>query len=59
MAPADNPKLVCEVVLDRPLHGYYGGTVAAPVFHQVMSFALQTMGIAPTFTTPPKAKLTW
>jgi cell division protein FtsI (penicillin-binding protein 3) len=59
MAPADNPKLVCEVVLDRPLHGYYGGTVAAPVFHQVMSFALQTMGIAPTFTTRPKAKLTW
>lgn len=59
MAPADNPKLVCEVVLDRPVHGYYGGTVAAPVFHQVMSFALQTMGIAPTFTKPPKAKLTW
>jgi len=59
MAPADNPKLVCEVVLQRPVHGYYGGTVAAPVFHTVMSFALQTMGIAPTFTKPPKATLTW
>jgi cell division protein FtsI (penicillin-binding protein 3) len=59
MVPADNPKLVCEVVLDRPIRGYYGGAVAAPVFHNVMSFALQTMGIAPTFTTPPKATLTW
>jgi cell division protein FtsI (penicillin-binding protein 3) len=57
--PADKPKLVCEVVLDRPIHGYFGGLVAAPVFHTVMSFALQTMGIAPTFTTPPKATLTW
>lgn len=59
MAPADSPKLVVEVVLQKPVRGYYGGTVAAPVFHQVMSFALQTMGIAPTFTKPPKAKLTW
>ena len=59
MVPADHPKLVCEVVLDRPLHGYFGGLVAAPVFHTVMSFALQTMGIAPTFTKPPKATLTW
>jgi len=59
MVPADHPKLVCEVVLDRPLHGYFGGAVAAPVFHSVMSFALQTLGIAPTFTKPPKATLTW
>jgi cell division protein FtsI (penicillin-binding protein 3) len=59
MVPANDPKLVCEVVLDRPLHDYYGGAVAAPIFHNVMSFALQTMGIAPTFTKPPKATLTW
>ena len=30
MVPADNPQLVCEVVLDRPLHNHYGGAVAAP-----------------------------
>jgi cell division protein FtsI (penicillin-binding protein 3) len=59
MVPADNPQLVCEVVLDRPLHNYYGGAVAAPTFHDVMSFALRTMKIAPTFTKPPKAKLKW
>jgi cell division protein FtsI (penicillin-binding protein 3) len=59
MVPADHPKLVCEVVLDRPLRGYFGGAVAAPVFHTVMSFALQTMKIPPTFTRPPTARLTW
>jgi cell division protein FtsI (penicillin-binding protein 3) len=59
MVPADAPKLVCEVVLDRPLHNYFGGAVAAPIFHDVMSFALRTMKIAPTFTVPPKARLTW
>jgi cell division protein FtsI (penicillin-binding protein 3) len=59
MVPADNPKLVCEVVLDRPLHNYYGGAVAAPTFHNVMSFALRTMKIPPTFTKPPRAKLKW
>jgi cell division protein FtsI (penicillin-binding protein 3) len=59
MVPADAPKLVCEVVLDRPLHNYFGGAVAAPIFHDVMSFALRTMKIAPTFTKPPTARLTW
>jgi cell division protein FtsI (penicillin-binding protein 3) len=59
MVPADKPKLVCEVVLERPVRGYFGGLVAAPVFKTVMSFALRTLGIAPTFTKPAKAKLTW
>ncbi|HTW20730.1 MAG TPA: penicillin-binding protein 2 [Mycobacteriales bacterium] len=59
MVPADKPQLVCEVVLDRPLHNHYGGAVAAPIFHDVMSFALRTLKIAPTFTKPPRAKLTW
>jgi cell division protein FtsI (penicillin-binding protein 3) len=59
MVPADNPKLVCAVVLERPVRGYFGGLVAAPVFKTVMSFALRTLGIPPTFTDPAKAKLTW
>ncbi len=59
MAPADNPKLVCEVVLQNPRSGHFGGQVAAPVFKTVTSFALRTLGIAPTFTKPPKAKLRW
>ena len=58
-APADDPKLLVEVVLQNPRRGHFGGLVAAPVFHNVMSFALQTLKIPPTGTKPPRAKLTW
>jgi cell division protein FtsI (penicillin-binding protein 3) len=58
-APADKPRLLVEVVLQNPRSGHFGGVVAAPVFHDVMAFALQTLGIAPTGTRPPKARLTW
>ena len=47
-APASDPKLVCAVVVDEPQAGsIYGGTVAAPAFGQIMSFALPYMGIPP------------
>ena len=47
-APAANPKLLCAVVVDEPQTGsIYGGTVAAPAFGQIMSFALPYLGIAP------------
>lgn len=58
-APADHPKLLVEVVLQNPRQGHFGGLVAAPVFHDVMSFALQTLGIPPTASRAPKARLTW
>jgi cell division protein FtsI (penicillin-binding protein 3) len=58
-APADNPQLVVEVVLQNPTNGHFGGSIAAPVFQQVMSFALADEGIAPTGTTPPVAKLSF
>jgi cell division protein FtsI (penicillin-binding protein 3) len=58
-APADKPQLLVEVVLQNPRKGHFGGAVAAPVFHDVMAFALQTLGIPPTGTRPPKARLTW
>ena len=57
--PADRPQLLVEVVLQNPRSGHFGGLVAAPVFHQVMSFALQTLKIPPTGTRPPKVKTTW
>ncbi len=59
MAPADDPKIVVGVVIQRPTNGYYGGTVAGPVFKDVMSFALQDLGIPPTGTTPTPYPLTW
>jgi cell division protein FtsI (penicillin-binding protein 3) len=57
-APADNPQLVVLVVLDNPINGHYGGSIAAPVFKDVMSFALESEKIPPTGTTPPVMKLT-
>lgn len=59
-APADNPRLVVSVVVQDPTIGNYaGGSVAAPVFKTVMSFALQSLGIAPTGTQPPSLPETW
>lgn len=46
-APADNPQFVMAVVLDDPKPRYFGGTVAAPVFKEVMETALFTMGYVP------------
>jgi cell division protein FtsI (penicillin-binding protein 3) len=47
-APASRPRLVIAVMIDEPSAGrYYGGTVAAPVFAQVMAGALRVLDIAP------------
>jgi cell division protein FtsI (penicillin-binding protein 3) len=47
-APAQDPKLLCAVVVDEPQGAIYGGTVAAPAFGQIMAFALPYMGIGPS-----------
>jgi cell division protein FtsI (penicillin-binding protein 3) len=45
-APASNPRLIIAVKLDEPSAGqYYGGTVAAPVFSQVMVGALRILNV--------------
>ena len=51
-APADDPQLLVSVVLDDPQRGHFGGKVAAPVFREIMKFALQTRRIPPTGTAP-------
>jgi cell division protein FtsI (penicillin-binding protein 3) len=53
-APASNPRLVVAVMIDEPGDGqYYGGTVAAPVFAEVMAGALRTLGVAPDAPMTP------
>ncbi len=47
-APADDPELVMAVVLDTPRGQYYGGSVAAPVFKDVIEGALLSRGHVPT-----------
>jgi cell division protein FtsI (penicillin-binding protein 3) len=44
-APASDPILSMIVVIERPLNDIYGGSVSAPVFQQVMSYALHHYGI--------------
>jgi len=56
-APADDPQLVVQVVLQDPKGAHYGGEVAAPVFKDVMSFALQTRKIPPTGSKSPKIRI--
>jgi cell division protein FtsI (penicillin-binding protein 3) len=59
MAPADHPQLVVAVILQRPVKGHYGGVVAAPVFQEIMRYALATRGVPPTGTTRPDIPLTY
>lgn len=48
MAPASNPRLIIGVVIDEPSGGvYYGGSVAGPVFAQVMAASLRQLALPP------------
>ena len=58
-APADKPSVVVAVVIQRPQNGHFGGAVAAPVFQQVMTYALGKLAVPPTGTTAPPLALTW
>ena len=47
-APLNDPKLAIVVMVDEPTAGeYYGGTVAAPVFSNVMTNAMRLLDVAP------------
>jgi cell division protein FtsI (penicillin-binding protein 3) len=49
-APADSPRYVINVTLQRPRNGHYGGSLCGPVFKKVMTFVLQSEHVAPTGT---------
>ncbi len=40
-APADDPRLAAIVIMDEPHPSYFGGTVCAPVFQEVIENALK------------------
>ncbi|GAA1905401.1 peptidoglycan D,D-transpeptidase FtsI family protein [Lapillicoccus jejuensis] len=52
-APADAPKYVVAVTLQKPVHGHFGGMLGAPVFQKVMSYLLQKHQIAPSGQAAP------
>ena len=57
-APADNPAYVISVTIQDPKGMHWGGYLGGPVFKKVMSFVLQSKGIAPTGTTVVPIALT-
>jgi cell division protein FtsI (penicillin-binding protein 3) len=51
--PAESPRVAIGVyIVDPKAEGYYGGTVAAPVFERVAAAAVDRLGVPPS-TTPP------
>lgn len=59
IAPADNPRVVVSVILYDPKSSIYGGDVAAPVFKDVATFALQTLRVPPSTGTLTQYPTTW
>jgi stage V sporulation protein D (sporulation-specific penicillin-binding protein) len=48
MVPAEDPQLVCLVVVDEPSGLFYGSQVAAPIFQSVISDTLRYLNIPPS-----------
>jgi cell division protein FtsI/penicillin-binding protein 2 len=46
-APARNPRLLVQVMVDEPKGDIYGGSVAAPAWRKITSFALNYLKIPP------------
>jgi cell division protein FtsI (penicillin-binding protein 3) len=53
-APADAPRYVVAVDLERPTSSAEGGQVAAPVFADVMRYALTANGVVPSGAPRPE-----
>lgn len=58
-APADNPRFITYVVIDKPPRNAGGGSMAGPVFQDIMSMALERFGVAPTGSKSPKIAQEW
>ncbi|MFK5583925.1 peptidoglycan D,D-transpeptidase FtsI family protein [Serinicoccus sp. LYQ131] len=57
-APADDPKYVVAVVIQRPTKiSEYGGIIAGPVFSDIMRYTLQKEGVPPASTPPVEVEL--
>ena len=50
MAPMDDPRFVCSVVVDSPQGVRYGGLIAAPIAKDFMENALPYLNIAPSYS---------
>ena len=57
-APADDPEVICIVIVDEPTKGSrYGSTAAAPYVSKILADVLPYLGIEPEYTDEELAKL--
>ena len=55
IAPIENPRIIVAVMIDEPSQGsFYGGTVAGPVFSEVVQQTLRLMGVQPDMSVKPQ-----
>lgn len=58
VAPADAPRLVVGVFVHQPKRGRGGGELAASVFKEITTYALQAMQVPPSGKRAPQLTLT-
>jgi cell division protein FtsI (penicillin-binding protein 3) len=58
-APADDPRFTIYVAIHNPRNGGGGGSVAGPVFSQLMGFTLHRYGVAPSGRKGAVLPVTW
>jgi cell division protein FtsI (penicillin-binding protein 3) len=46
-APADSPRLAVLVLIDEPAGDFYGSTIAAPVFREIVKQSMAYLGLFP------------
>ena len=59
IAPTDQPRIVVSVIMYDPQSSIWGGDVAAPVFRDVATFALQTLRVPPSSGEQTRFPTTW
>ncbi|MTD16516.1 cell division protein FtsI [Nakamurella sp. YIM 132087] len=57
VAPANDPVYAVAVMLDAPNEEGEAGEVAAPLFHDIMAYALRAADVPPTATVTPEKDL--
>lgn len=59
IAPADNPRIVVSVIIFDPQGTIWGSEVAAPLFQDVATFALQSLRVPPSGPAETLYPTTW
>ncbi|MEE2787948.1 MAG: penicillin-binding protein [Myxococcota bacterium] len=50
-APLDDPRIAVYVIVDEPKKAHYGGVVAAPIFAEIVRYALPHLGVEASEST--------